>query len=102
MPSLKCQGVLLNGASDFKPVNHDYEYFIYGGDVYCIQDFEEYEEYDMDYGSIEPVGTESEWKDMEYDERDYFNLYNLYGVGEDIHLECPETSAVLITNAKGF
>lgn len=102
MNSLQSQNVLLMGCSEFLPVDRDYEYFIYDGYVFCIQDFEEYEQYDMDYGSIQPIGTVEEWKNMEPDEREYYNYTNLYGPGEDIHLDWPENAAVLITNAKGF
>lgn len=102
MYKLQSQNVLLTGYSEFFPIDQDYEYFIYEGFVFSIQDFEEFEQYDMERGSIQPIGTEEEFKDMEPDERDYYNLPNLYGSGEDIHLDWPENSAILITNAKGF
>ncbi len=102
MNRLQSQNIILTGKSKFIPIDIDYEYFVYDGYVFCIADFEEYERYDIDKCGVEPIGTVEDWDMMTTDEREYYNSPNLYGPGEEIQLKWPETSAVLITNAKGF
>ena len=96
------QGISFSGSKEFRCVLKDYNFFIYGEDVYFIGDFDTYISLDIDHCVVPPICTADDFYIFEEDIREYYNNVDLYGKGPDISLVSHNHSAELITNIKGF
>jgi hypothetical protein len=95
------QGVLFVGEKEFGEIGQGFSQFSYDKYVYFLEDFKDYLEVNMDIVVVEPRCLVEEYEDEE-DYRSYYKAFNLYGSGEEIILDGPETFAVLITNLETF